>query len=99
MKTNVLDIQVDLAGHELTSWLESSEGEAWSKASHLDAARHSRGVFAEVKEDHQALCPGDGSDIERANRWGLEILTETVWYGMNGLPPSGSELLSSAHHH
>ena len=22
------------------------------------------------------------TDIERANRWGLEILTETVWYGV-----------------
>ena len=92
MKTNVLDIQVDLEGSELAAWLESAEGEAWSRASHMDAARHSRGVFADVKEDHPSSCPGDGSDIERANRWGLEILTETVWYGMNGLPTSTEEL-------
>ncbi len=92
MKTNVLDVQVDLDGRELAAWLESPEGEAWSRASHMDAARHSRGVFADVKEDHPSTCPGDGSDIERANRWGLEILTETVWYGMNGLPTSTEEL-------
>jgi hypothetical protein len=92
MKTNVLDIQVGLEGRELAAWLESPEGEAWSRASHMDAARHSRGVFADVKEDHPSSCPGDGSDIERANRWGLEILTETVWYGMNGLPTSTEEL-------
>jgi hypothetical protein len=84
-KTNVLDVEEALEGHALTAWLESPEGEAWSKASHIDAARHSRGVFADVKDDHPATCPGDGSDIEKANRWGLEILAETVWYGMNGL--------------
>ncbi len=88
MKTNVLDLDLGLEGRELAAWLESPEGEAWSRASHMDAARHSRGVFADVKEDHPSTCPGDGSDIERANRWGLEILTETVWYGMNGLPTS-----------
>jgi hypothetical protein len=92
MKTNVLDIEVGLEGRELAAWLESPEGEAWSRASHMDAARHSRGIFADVKEDHPSSCPGDGSDIERANRWGLEILTETVWYGMNGLPTSTEEL-------
>jgi hypothetical protein len=92
MKTNVLDLQADLEGHELAAWLESPEGEAWSRASHMDAARHSRGVFADVKEDHPSSCPGDGSDIEKANRWGLEILTETVWYGMNGLPASTEAL-------
>jgi hypothetical protein len=43
-------------------------------------------VFADVKDDHPTTCPGDGSDIEKANRWGLEIVTETIWYGMNGLP-------------
>jgi hypothetical protein len=85
-KPNVLDLEEALEGRALTTWLESPEGEAWSKASHIDAARHSRGVFAEVKDDHPATCPGDGSDIEKANRWGLEILAETVWYGMNGLP-------------
>ena len=84
--TNVLDIQRPLEGPELTAWLESPDGEAWSKASHIDAARHSRGVFADVKDDHPTTCPGDGSDIEKANRLGLEIVTETIWYGMNGLP-------------
>jgi hypothetical protein len=87
--TNVLEIERPLEGPELAAWLESSEGEAWSKSSHIDAARHSRGVFADVKEDHPAACPGDGSDIEKANRWGLEIVTETIWYGMNGLPANG----------
>jgi hypothetical protein len=85
-QTNVLDSEGAPEGRKVTAWLESPEGEAWSKASHIDAARHSRGVFGDVKEDHPANCPGDGSDIERANRLGLEILTETVWYGMNGLP-------------
>lgn len=84
--TNVLEMERALEGRELADWLESSEGEAWSKASHIDAARHSRGVFADVKDDHPATCPEDGSDIEKANRWGLEIVTETIWYGMNGLP-------------
>jgi hypothetical protein len=86
METSALDIEGALEGQELTAWLESPEGEAWSRASHLDAARHSLGVFADIKDDHPATCPGDGSDIEQANRWGLEILSETVWYGMNGLP-------------
>ena len=85
MTTKALDTQ-GLPDGEVTAWLESPEGEAWSKASHIDAARHSRGVFGDVKDDHPASCPGDGSDIERANRWGLEIVTETIWYGMNGLP-------------
>jgi hypothetical protein len=85
-KTNVLDAKEGLEGRELAAWLESPDGEAWSKASHIDAARHSRGVFADVKDDHPATCPGDGSDIERANRWGLEIVSETIWYGMNGIP-------------
>ena len=84
--TKALDTQGAPDGGEVTAWLESPEGEAWSKASHIDAARHSRGVFGDVKDDHPASCPGDGSDIERANRWGLEIVTETIWYGMNGLP-------------
>jgi hypothetical protein len=85
-KTNLLEVEEALEGCALTAWLESPEGEAWSKASHIDAARHSRGVFADVKDDHPSTCPGDGSDIEKANRWGLEILAETVWYGMSGLP-------------
>jgi hypothetical protein len=86
METDVLETRDALEGRELTAWLESAEGEAWSKASHVDASRHSLGVFADVKDDHPATCPGDGSDIELANRWGLEILSEVAWYGMSGLP-------------
>ena len=86
METGALDAQGALEGSELAAWLESPQGEAWSKASHVDASRHSLGVFADVKDDHPATCPGDGSDIELANRWGLEILSEVAWYGMNGLP-------------
>jgi hypothetical protein len=86
METAALHTEGALEGCELTAWLESPDGEAWSKASHIDAARHSLGVFADIKDDHPTTCPGDGSDIELANRWGLEILSETAWYGMNGLP-------------
>ena len=86
METAALHTEGALEGCELTAWLESPDGEAWSKASHIDASRHSLGVFADIKDDHPATCPGDGSDIELANRWGLEILSETAWYGMNGLP-------------
>jgi hypothetical protein len=86
METGALDTDRALEGPELTAWLESPDGEAWSKASHIDAARHSLGVFGDVKDDHLTTCPGDGSDIELANRWGREILSETAWYGMNGLP-------------
>ena len=86
METGALHSESALEGCELAAWLESPEGEAWSKASHIDASRHSLGVFADIKDDHPATCPGDGSDIELANRWGLEILSETAWYGLNGLP-------------
>lgn len=86
MESDVLETESALTGRELTAWLESPEGETWSQASHLHASRHSHGVFAEVKDDHPSMCPGDGSDIETANRWGLEILMEITWYGMNGVP-------------
>jgi hypothetical protein len=86
MEKSTFDTRGVLEGRELTAWLESPEGEAWSKASHADASRHSGGVFGDIKDDHPATCPGDGSDMELANRWGLEILSETIWYGMNGLP-------------
>ena len=43
-------------------------------------------MFADVKDDHPSSCPYDGSDIDVANRWGLEILAEIAWYGMNRLP-------------
>jgi hypothetical protein len=89
METGALDTEGLLEGCELTAWLESPEGEAWSKASHIDAARHCLGVFGDIKDDHPATCPEDGSDIELANRSGLEILSETAWYGMNGLPSAG----------
>jgi len=75
-----------LEGRALTAWLESPEGEAWSQASHLAVDRYSRGVFADVKDDHPSSCPLDGSDIDEANRWGLEILAEIAWYGMTRLP-------------
>jgi hypothetical protein len=86
MEATALGTEGELHGREVTAWLESPEGEAWSRARHLGADRHSRGVFGDIKDDHPATCPGDGSDIEVANRSGLEILTETTWYGMNGLP-------------
>src|SRR5262249_50772601 len=86
MESGALDIESALEGRALTAWLESPEGEAWSKASHINADRHSRGEFGDIKDDHPAKCPGDGSDIELANRLGLEILSDIVWYGMNGLP-------------
>jgi hypothetical protein len=75
-----------LKGRALTAWLESPEGEAWSRARHLAIDRYSRGVFADVKDDHPSGCPYDGSDIDVANRWGLEILAEIAWYGMSRLP-------------
>jgi hypothetical protein len=86
METGALDTEGVLKGRELTAWLESPEGEAWSRASHIDAARHCTGVFADVKDDHPRNCPEDGSDIEVANRCGLEILSEITWHGMNGFP-------------
>jgi hypothetical protein len=85
-ETNALDTEGALEGRELMAWLESPEGEAWSRASHINATRHSHGVLLDVKDDHPAECPGDGSDIQLANRWGLEILSEIACYGMNGLP-------------
>ena len=75
-----------LEGRELTAWLESPEGEAWSRANHISAIRHSHAVLVDVKDDHPAKCPGDGSDIRLTNQWGLEILSEIACYGMNGLP-------------
>ena len=45
-------------------------------------------MFAEIKDDHPVGCPGDGSDIETANRWGLEILAEVSWYGLTQPPDS-----------
>jgi hypothetical protein len=89
METAALDIEGAPKARELTAWLESPEGETWSRASHIDAARHCSGVFGDVKDDHPAKCPEDGSDIELANRRGLEILSEIVWYGMNGLSSGG----------
>ncbi len=85
METHAPESEGVLTGRALTAWLESPEGEAWSRACHIHADRHSRGVFAEVKDDHPGPCPGNGSDIEVANRWGLEILAEITWYGMNGV--------------
>ena len=85
IETSTPDTESALEGRELTAWLESPEGEAWSRACHNNFDRHSRGVFGDVKDDHPVNCPGDGSDIEVANRSGLEILQEITWYGMNGL--------------
>jgi hypothetical protein len=45
-------------------------------------------VFAEIKDDHPVECPDNGSDIETANRWELEILAEVSWYGLTQLPDS-----------
>jgi hypothetical protein len=85
MKIVALDTVGALEGRELIAWLESPEGEARSRASHIDAARHCSGVFGGVKDDHPGKCPEDGSDIEVANRLGLEILSEITWSGMSGL--------------
>ena len=75
-----------LEGRELIAWLESPEGEAWSRANHISAIRYPHAVLVDVKDDHPAKCPGDGSDIQLTNQWGLEILSEIARYGMNGLP-------------
>jgi hypothetical protein len=91
MDLGTCESEANLTGRELTVWLESPEGEAWSRANHLHADRHSHGVFGEIKDDHPAACPGDGSDIETANRWGLEIQTEITWCGMNSLPQESPE--------
>jgi hypothetical protein len=77
-----------LEGRELTAWLESPEGEAWSRATHSSVTRYSHAVLVDVKDDHPAKCPGDGSDMQLTNQWGLEILSEIAHYGMNGLPPA-----------
>ena len=89
LEVGALDLEGALEGAELVAWLESPEGEAWSKAAHHPVSDYARGAFAEIKEDHPASeCPEpDGSDIERANNWGGRILMEITWYGMNGLPP------------
>jgi hypothetical protein len=75
-----------LEGRKLIAWLESPEGEAWSRANHISATRYSHAVLVDVKDDHPAKCPGDGSDIQRPNQWGLEILSDIACYGMSGLP-------------
>jgi hypothetical protein len=88
LETGALDLEGALEGAELVAWLESPEGEAWSKGAHRMVYDYSRGAFGEIKEDHRGECPPiDGSDIERANNWGGRILMEIAWYGMNGLPP------------
>jgi hypothetical protein len=83
-------------------WLESPEGELWSKNFHVGQndggiiTRHSQGMFASIKWDHEncnwnALL-GDYIACGPSNNsfsWTDRIITEELEkYGLNGVPPS-----------
>lgn len=79
---------VTLEGRELTDWLESPEGEEWSRARHRDKYGHwAKGEFGEIKEDHprETCDPQCWADLF-APLDGV-IRRELEMYGMNGLPP------------
>lgn len=84
---------------DVIEWLRSAEGEAWSKEYHHgqneggNPGRHSWGVFASMKNDHECAwdrikneyhcCgPYTGGQFSYTN----QILAELEKYGMNGLP-------------
>jgi hypothetical protein len=83
-------------------WLESPEGELWSKNFHVGQndggiiTRHSQGMFASIKWDHENCnwneLLGDYIACGPSNNsfsWTDRIITEELEkYGLNGVPPS-----------
>ena len=83
-------------------WLESPDGELWSKAFHVGQndggiiTRHSQGMFASIKWDHENCTwsptaneyVGCGPTSYAFSWTDRIILAELDKYGLNGVPPS-----------
>lgn len=74
----------------MVSWLRSPEGENWSRDHHSgqdaggDAARHSHGIFASIKDDHE--CHQTCEPAAQYMWLDKQIKDDIERYGMNGLP-------------
>ena len=80
----------------VVEWLQSPEGEAWSHermGTGGHPARHSHGLFAALKDDHEGCRYNDKTgeylDCGPSNHFTYTdkiILGEIERYGLNGLP-------------
>lgn len=85
--------------NDVVAWLHSPDGEEWSRSHHAGVdeggqpARHSTGIFASVKHDHE--CHGKCAPSDGYTWLDKQIREDIARYGMNGVPGGQLAALTS----